>query len=462
MPRSLSRPSVQGNTWIASLLTQAGRLVTTSSLLSLARVAGALAGFVTQVVLARTLHASALGVFYSVTNLAAVVGLVAAHGYPAIAPRFMSRYREQGKDGLIAAFVSRARKDSGVYVIIATVAVLAFGLFWPSLSVEARLATIAAALSIPANAALRLNGSLAVAIRRFALAYLPDTCIRPFVLLAGIVALIAAGVTLTAANVTALLTVVFVGLALVQYLLLRKDIPQSEGVAEAQEVPSRLVKIWRREAKPLILVALFTYFFADVDILLVTPLLSNADTAIVGLCLKLALLVGFAVQVAHQVVVPDLADAHARKQHGVIRGVVLKALGFPIAVTVAALVIVALWGETILSLFGPEFTGAKVPLLILLGCQFARAVFGPNVPLLTVIGAQRQNAALAVSALVVLGLANLALAPAYGVLGAALAVAIATVFWLTACSIVLVRLSGLRTDAVYLLGWLASGRQAPA
>ncbi|HUU67668.1 MAG TPA: lipopolysaccharide biosynthesis protein, partial [Methyloceanibacter sp.] len=382
--------------------------------------------------------------------------------YPAIAPRFMSRYREQGKDGLIAAFVARARKDAGVYVIIATVAVLAFGLFWPSLSVEARLATIAAALSIPANAALRLNGSLAVAIRRFALAYLPDTCIRPFVLLAGIVALIAAGVTLTAANVTALLTVVFVGLALVQYLLLRKDIPQSEGVAEAQEVPSRLVKIWRREAKPLILVALFTYFFADVDILLVTPLLSSADTAIVGLCLKLALLVGFAVQVAHQVVVPDLADAHARKQHSAIRGVVLKALGFPIAVTVAALVIVALWGETILSLFGPEFAGAKVPLLILLGCQFARAVFGPNVPLLTVIGAQRQNAALAVSALVVLGLANLVLAPAYGVLGAALAVAIATVFWLTACSIVLVRLSGLRTDAVYLLGWLASGRQAPA
>lgn len=460
MPRSLSRSSVQGHAWIAALLTQAGRLVTTSSLLTLARVAGALAGFVTQIVLARTLHASALGVFYSVTSLAAVVGLMAAHGYPAIAPRFMSRYREQGKRGLIASFVARARKDAAVYATVATLAVLALGIFWPSLSFEARLATIAAALSIPANAALRLNGSLAVAIRRFALAYLPDTCIRPFVLLGGIALLIAAGVTLTAANVTALLTVVFVGLALIQYLLLRKDLPLGEGLAKA--VPPRLVKIWRREATPLILVALFTYFFADVDILLVTPLLSSADTAIVGLCLKLALLVGFAVQVAHQVVVPDLADAHARKQHSAIRGVVLKALAFPLAATVVALVVVALWGETILSLFGPEFTGAKVPLLILLGCQLARAVFGPNVPLLTVIGAQRQNAALAVSALVVLALANLLLAPTYGVLGAALAVAIATLFWLTACSIVLARLSGLRTDAVYLLSSLASGRQAPA
>ncbi|ODS03237.1 hypothetical protein AUC71_10695 [Methyloceanibacter marginalis] len=130
MPRSLSRP---GGAWIAPLLS---RLVTTSSLLSLARVAGALAGFITQIVLARTLHASALGVFYSATSLAAVVGLIAAHGYPAIAPRFLSRYRKQGKTELIAAFVARARKDATVYVTIATVAVLAFGLLWPALSLE--------------------------------------------------------------------------------------------------------------------------------------------------------------------------------------------------------------------------------------------------------------------------------------------------------------------------------------
>jgi hypothetical protein len=57
-------------------------------------------------------------------------------------------------------------------------------------------------------------------------------------------------------------------------------------------------------------VALFTYFFADVDILLVTPLLSRAETAAIGLCLKLAMLVGFVVQVA-----------------------LVKALGFPLAIT---------------------------------------------------------------------------------------------------------------------------------
>jgi len=59
-------------------------------------------------------------------------------------------------------------------------------------------------------------------------------------------------------------------------------------------------------------------------------------------------------------------------------------------------------------------------------------------------------------------LANVALAPAYGVLGAAFAVAIATVFWLGACSLVLARVGGLRTDAVYLVGRFMAARKEPA
>ncbi len=430
-----------------------------SSLLTAARILGALAGFATQVVLARALQASALGVFYSVTSLAAVVGLIAAHGYPAVAPRFILRYRKQDKENLVAAFVARARRDVTAYAAVATLAVLAGALLWPSLATGARWALTAAALSIPAVASLSLNGYLAGAIRRFALAYLPDTCVRPLVLLGGIGALMSIDVTLTTSNVTWLLTVIFAVLALTQYALLRKDMPKP-GTAPA--VSPRLVKLWRREAKPLILVALFTNFFADVDILMITPLMPSADTAAIGLCLKLAVLVGFGVQVAHQVVVPDLADARARKDPASIREAVLRAFAFPLAITVAATLVVALWGETLLAIFGPEFTHAKLSLLVLMACQIARALFGPSVTLLTVIGAQRESAALVVMALFVLVGANLLLAPAYGVLGAALAVAVAMLFWLLACAVMLSRLSGLRTDALYFIGRPGRLRGAPA
>ena len=62
------------------------------------------------------------------------------------------------------------------------------------------------------------------------------------------------------------------------------------------------------------------------------------------------------------------------------------------------------------------------------------------------IGAQQQNAMLAVTDLVVLALSNLALVPPLGVTGAALAVAVATLVWLGSCAVVLLRVSGFRTD----------------
>jgi O-antigen/teichoic acid export membrane protein len=436
-----------------------GIIFSTSTILTAARIGGAFAGFATQVVLARTLQAHALGVFFSVTSLAAVVGLISSNGYPVIAARFMSRYREQRKESLISAFLRESFRMAAISAGVATIAILLGAAFWPSLDLDARLALVAAALSIPGHALLRLNGSFGAAIRHFALAYLPDTAIRPLVLLAGVIALIACGITLTASRVSWLLTLVLTTIAVVQYALLRKDLTRG---AIPPTAPRRLIKLWRREANPLILVALFTNFFADLAILIVTPLLNSADTATIGLCLKLALLVGFAVQVTHQVVVPDLADARARKDPRSIREVVYRGLAFPLAITAAAMIVVALWGTTLLSIFGPEFTGAKIPLLILMGCQLARAVFGPSVALLTVIGAQRQNAALVVAALVVLVGGNLVLVPLYGVLGAAIAIAIATLFWLIACAVVLDRLSGLRTDALYLLGRLSSPRSAPA
>lgn len=444
-----------GSGWAAAVRPLARRVLSTSSLLSFARVAGAAAGFATQILLARTLQASALGVFYSVTSLAAVIGLIAAQGYPAIAPRFVSRFLDKGREGLAAAFVAYARKIVAVHAAVATAAVLAFAWLWPGLSAEARFAAAAAALAIPAIAALRLNGALAASLRRFALAYLPDTCIRPFLLLAALALLVVLEVPLTAALAAGVLTIVFAGLALAQFWLLPKSGLAARLIGEP--APRRYVRVWRREAPPLVLVALFTFFFADLDILLVTPLLPSAETAIFGLCLKLALLVGFAVQVAHQVVVPDLADAHARKEHHAIRGIVLKTFGFPLAATLGALGLVALWGDAVLSLFGPEFAGAKSPLLILLACQLLRVLFGPNVPLLTVLGAQRQSAIVACVSLAVLVLANLGLVPAHGVVGAALAVALTTAVWLGACSVVLSRIGGLRTDALLLLHRTAAG-----
>lgn len=431
----------------AALLGKAKGLFTVSSFVSVARIAGAAAGFVTQILLARYLQASALGVFYSVVSLVAVAGLVAAYGYPAIAPRFISRYREKGRPDLVLAFITRARREATIYVLIGMAAIVAFALLWPDIDHVTRMALIAAAFALPASASLRVNGSFAGSVRRFLLAYLPDTAIRPFLFFFGVLAFIGLGIPFDAADVTWLVAGITSVIAFTQFALVQRDVPKLPH----KPPPARLARTWRREALPLIIVVMFIEFFADVDILMLTPFVSQAEIGIFGVCLKIAVLVGFAVQVAQYIVQPDLADAHARKSYAPIQRAMLKALGFPLAATVGAFVLFALWGNQLLALFGPEFAGAKVPLLILIVSQLVRALFGPNVALLTVLGAQTQNAILATCSIAVLGLSNILLAPAYGATGAAIAVVIAMTFWMIGTSVLLYRLSGLRTDALFLL-----------
>ena len=102
-------------------------------------------------------------------------------------------------------------------------------------------------------------------------------------------------------------------LAAAQYILLRPRLAR-EGECAVADADRRLVSRWRREGAPQIAVAIYTLLFADLAILFSALVLDQAALAAFGIALKLALLVGFGVQVAHQVMLPDLADAHAARR----------------------------------------------------------------------------------------------------------------------------------------------------
>jgi O-antigen/teichoic acid export membrane protein len=414
-------------------------LLSTSALLVLARAGGAMAGFVTQILLARLLLPGDLGLFFSMTSLAAVGGLLAANGYPGIANRLMARYRERNPS-LLPAFVRQARIDIAVGAAVAVLAIAAFALALPP---ETRHAAWAAALAIPAFASLRLYGSIAAATRRFAVSYLPDIFARPILFLAVLAILAAAGAKLSTSAVVLLMTLTAILVAGCQYAAVVRRMPPLTRTA-----PARLRRRWRSEARPLILVALFTTLFAEVAILLVTPLLESSDVAAFGLCLKLAFLVGFAVQVAHQIAAPELAASHARRDSAAAPRILGQANLMAVAVTLAATVVCAAAGDRILAVFGPDYAYAKPALVLVMASQVVRACFGPNAQLLTIAGLQRPMTLVIALSIAMLAAANAVLIPAFGIMGAAAAVAATTLFWVLALALLLYRGTGLRADVL--------------
>jgi O-antigen/teichoic acid export membrane protein len=244
------------------------------------------------------------------------------------------------------------------------------------------------------------------------------------------------------------LTLVAVSLAWgVQYILLRSTLAKLEKPATTP----RLVKKWRREAWPLVMVAAFTGLLSELAVLLATPFMQSADVAAFGICLKLAFLVGFAVQAAHQAILPDLGDAAARRERGGMGTKLLAASLFPIVVTGVAVIASVIAGELLLGVFGEEFKAAKTTLVILLIAQLVRALAGPSPHLLTLRGAQTVSAAICAASLGILLIGNALLAPMWGSEGAAISLLVTTIFWLSATAIALHRVGGTRSDLAGLL-----------
>lgn len=433
----------------------ASRLFSTSAFLLAARLLGAAAGFGVQLLLARYLAPQDLGIYFTATSLTVIGGVIAAHGYPSIATRFLSRYRRPSGASLLSAFVRRAQVETLILALALTVLVAGAAGTWPDVSAEARSAVVLAAITIPFAACFRLYGSLAAATRSFSLAYLPDVCLKPVLVLAASAAIVIARHDLTLFQAMLILAAATVVLSLAQITMLARhfSVPLrlwGDGNQPRPASVKPLAARWRREAHAVLLVAVFSQFFPDVSILIAMPVLSAAEMGTFGLCLKLAFLVGFFVMVTQNIATPDLADALGKRGEG-SGSTLASSCSAPTLVTLAALVIFILWGPHMLALFGQDFVAGHAALVLLVAAQLVRAVFGPTNAVLTLLGEQKTNLQITALAVLMLAVSTAALGTLFGLDGVALAVLLTTLFWSAASAYMLQRKAGVRVDLLAAL-----------
>jgi O-antigen/teichoic acid export membrane protein len=448
----MTMPATLGKVSLGSRLM--GGLFSTSVMLLAARVVGLLAGFGTQVLLARMLEPEGLGIFYFATSIAYLVSMVAAFGYPVIAVRFISRYRTRGNEMLKAAFVNRAQMDTVIVSVVGMAVVIAFAAIIPA-DTQTRLAVGAAALAIPALALSRIYSTIAGAIREFALSYMLNLLWRPllFIAVVGLAALaFAHSSALMAALVFSFVSAVIVVL---QFKGLKVHFP---GLTRSLPADRRQVLQWRIASAPLLILAAFSTFINDLNMALLGTIVSKPDLAVFGVCLKLALIVEYAVSLIHELAAPDISDALVRKQSSTVDLAVARVNVMAVIATLCSVVGVLLFGRLVLSMFGSDFVRAFPILLMLVASQFVRAAFGPS--MLTLISAGAQKSVVIVFSIAIIGfaLSNLVLVPMFGLIGAGAAFILMTAYWTASLAIVAKHKVNLRLDIVASLGVL---RQSP-
>ncbi len=431
-------------------------LTSTTVLLLILRYGGVAAGFLTQLILARMLEPEDLGLYFAAMSLAMVSGTIATFGYPDIAPRFISRYQTRERLDLVKGFVRQAYRDILCFSLIISAFIVCGLLLWPDTSHSEKLIFLLIALWLPILTFLDFNSWIALSMRSFFLAYGPESFLAPLLFLSFISVFWLLDMDLDVLILVATFISISTILTIGHWYLLRPLLPKAEG-SDNKPMDSRVISRWRRESALQIPVSIFTMLFADLAILVTALILPGSELAAFTIALKIAMLIGFAVQVTHQVIIPDLADAHAEREISKAGETMRAAAALPIFITVGGLVGSMLFGDKILAIFHPDFASAQSVLVILCGCQLLRALAGPVVQLLMISGAQKQNAWLCVASTVFLVSASLVLVPIFGINGAGFAILTTWLFWLATAAIVLWRLTGMRCDILALSG-LAVGR----
>ena len=435
----------------------ARKLASQSSVIFAARIFGASFIFVAQALIARLWGAELLGEFLLVVASVNLVSVVMPLGYHTVGTYFAAEYRARGNRQQLLAFLTR----SYGFVLLAFAGLVLIGpilLDWMGQGQGAvALHFVPFALLTLGTAVVYVNSATLIGLKRPFAGFFADTLLRPMIVLASF--LIALGTGVPEAGFTQMLWCIGVGyivVSLVQFGLVLKSLPSVPlGVPDEPSESRR----WWRFALPWVVISLATDFFFDIDLLLLSHLLTREELAIFGVCTRIFSLISFGVAAVYAVTMPDMFESNAKADRTAFNRKVGEANVVASGVALLLFAVALVGAPVALMLFGPEFAVGALPLAILCLSLVVRSALGPASIVLSIHDRPWASLPAIALGLATLFVSNLVLVPAYGLVGAATAAIVAISLWSVALWFTALRMAGVD---VSIMQWFRSRRVVAA
>lgn len=384
-------------------------------------------GFLLQVALARVLGVEQLGVYSYVLAWVNVALLVATLGFDTAFMRFVSVYVAQDDWQRLRGLFSRAARLVLLASLVGSAVLLSMAIFlsrhWPP---GQRETFMAAALLIPLFSLSALRQAALRGLKRVFLADLPDTIMRPLLIMGALAACWLYGIAPVTAPDAMLIQA---GAALAAFLLGGKLLFASLPPAFRAAAPEYESLHWLRTAFPMFLISAMHVVLKQTDVLMIGAMLGPRETGIYAVAVRLSDLAVFGLTAANAICAPMISEYFHAGRKAELQRIVRLASRISFIFTLLATLGVLLFGDWILGIFGHGFLEAKPALLILFAAQMVNALTGPVGFLMVMTGHQVRAAYINGAAVILNVVLNLVLIPRYGIEGAAFSTASAIVLW---------------------------------
>ena len=402
-----------------------GHLLRGSAVSMAVRVVGLVVGFLSYLLLSRTLGADQYGQYSIALGWALILVIPARLGLDNSVLRFATVYQEQGRLGALRGLLRF------VFVVVAcATALIAVGLLVDEFAglnllegFDPGLLPWMAAMIFPL-AVLGIFSAVMRTAKRILASQLYEQLVRPAALIAGIGAFALFGRELGAESamiVTAAATAVALAGVLLHFRAIFPDL-------SAQPIDQGERSSWLALSWPLFLFSTIQEALNQSGVIMLGHLSTPAQAGQFNAALRLSSLVVFALVALTSISGPMIAWAHEKRDQAELARIARLNARLGLAFSLGMILFLAAVGPYALRAFGPGFEHAYPAMLVLLAGGLVVAASGSVAYLLTMTG--RHNVALAIfAASLALNLAlNTLLIPRFGALGAAIAGTATTTF----------------------------------
>lgn len=396
-------------------------LISDAAVVFLCRVGGAALVFITQIVLARTIGAKHLGVYVYASSVCILLSTLACLGLPNAVMRFIPEGLAHERADMIIGFVHRSIQVVLLFsVLITCLGIVSLWSFDKLIPSDYKNALLLAILSTPLFALIRIHAANAHGFSWFRTTFLPNDIFRPLLLLIAIFITRFNGYELSADFVMLLHMAVMVAIL----MFLSPAVLWRVKHKFPDVTPQYQTRLWMRTALPLLGVTLFVAYFTELTMIIVGINLDAERLAIFNASFRVAVLIAFGIHAVDATTMPKASELYATGDKKTLQAVITHTTRLKCFGSVAAVIGLSLFGETILALFGKPFLAGYQSLMILAVGQLLRAVFGPVTQLLSISGHQDHCLYVFLCALIALITLPPILIDQFGLNGAALTVVI--------------------------------------
>ena len=372
----------------------------------------------TTILLARWLGPEQYGVYALVTAVVVIVGHFATPGTENVLVRDVASYETVGQHGTSRGLLTFSNRIAVLVSVVLVVAVPA--ITWATHSFVFGVATeamLVGCLTIPISALSRVRAATLMGLNQVVLARVPELVVRPVTLLVLVAAAIWVSAADTAVVGLALTCAAYAVSFVVGAVLLWRAMPRGMREEPRQYDYPR----WLRSMPAFLALGFSDVLTSQLSITLIGALGTARAAGVFAVANRGAAVVALGFAGVAAVAAPRIARLWTQHDLAGLDGLLKHCALLSGGAGALAVVVIAVFHEQLLSIFGPGFVSGGTALVVLSLGQLAYATVGILATALLMTGGEKQAAFTLVFSLVLTTVVSAALIPSMGEDGAAVA-----------------------------------------